>query len=44
MKEGRNKTNKDFSPHSYPMGARSLETGMKVLTITQAVLHVYTFL
>lgn len=43
-KERRNKTNKHFPPQSYPIGSKSLETRMEVLTIIQAVLYVYTFL
>lgn len=43
MKKERNKTTRHFSPVlSY--GARSLETEMKILTISQAILYVYTFL
>ena len=43
-KERRKKTNKHFPPQFYPIGAKSLETRMEVLTIIQVVLYVYIFL
>lgn len=43
-KERRKKTNKHFPPQFYPIGAKSLETRMEVLTIIQVVLYVHIFM